>query len=75
MGPPALGPLHASPGDAGVDALLDDRALELGEYAKHLEQRPSGRRGRVDGLPFEIKVAPRAVQLPEKADEVRSCGG
>src|ERR1700751_5866296 len=45
--PPAVwfaspGALRSRPGETGVDALPDDRALELGKYAEHLEERPSG---------------------------------
>jgi hypothetical protein len=44
-----------------VDALLDDRALELGKYPEHLEERASSWGGGVDRLLFQIEVAPNRV--------------
>jgi hypothetical protein len=35
-----------------------DFALELSEYAEHLEQGTARRRGRVDGLLMQVKVTP-----------------
>ena len=56
---PAIG---AGAGDAGADALDDDRAFELGEHAEHLEQCPAGRRGRVYALLMQIQIAAHSTQ-------------
>jgi hypothetical protein len=53
-----------------VDAFLNDCAFELGKYAEHLEERPSGRGGRVDRLLFEKEVPPGSVEFAEKADQI-----
>src|SRR5512132_3400972 len=60
----AFGP---RPGDAGADALDDDRPLERGEHAQHLEQRAAGRRGRVDALLVQVELAMSGAQLAEKS--------
>jgi hypothetical protein len=62
--------LLSGPGKPGVYPLLDDRALELGEDAKHLEESPPGRRGCVHGLLLEVKIGPSGAEFAEKADKV-----
>src|SRR5689334_17245136 len=57
----ALGALLSRPGKPGMNALLNDRALELRKHTKHLEQRPSCWGGCVDRLLFEIEIAPNRV--------------
>ena len=44
--------------------------LELCKNPEHLEQRPSGGRGCVSRLLFEIEVAPSGIEFPKKADEI-----
>jgi hypothetical protein len=69
IGLPLLVPF-SRPGDTRGDALLNDRALELGEHPEHLEQRASGRGGCVNHLLLEIQIAPGGVEFAQKADEV-----
>ena len=67
---PAPGALLSRPGKPGVYPFMDDRALELGKYAEHLEERPPGRGSSVDRLLFEIEIASGGVEFAQKADEV-----
>jgi hypothetical protein len=53
-GPGAPGALLARPGGAHDNAFLDDRALELGEHAQHLEKRLAGGRAGVDALAIKV---------------------
>jgi len=57
-----------------VYPFLDDRALELGKYAEHLEERPPGRGSSVDRLLFEIEIASGGVEFAQKADEIERGG-
>ncbi len=62
--------LSASTSKAGVDSVLDDAALELGEHAHHLEQRlAAGRRG-VHALLMEVQVDLEGMQLSQERDQV-----
>src|SRR2546422_507286 len=62
--------LGASTSKAGVNSVLDDAALELGEDAHHLEQRlAAGRRG-VHALLMEIQVDLQGMQLGQERDQV-----
>ena len=55
---------------AGVDSVLGDAALELGEHAHHLEQRlAAGRRG-VHALLMEVQVDLEGMQLGQERDQV-----
>src|SRR5215472_12838537 len=67
---PALGALLSCPSKPGVYPFLDDRALELGKYAEHLEERSPGRGSSVDRLLFEIEIASGGVEFAQKADEI-----
>jgi hypothetical protein len=53
-----------------VYPFLNDRALELCKDAEHLKECPSGGRGCINRLLFEIEVAPSGVKFAKKADEV-----
>jgi len=53
-----------------VYPFLNDRALEFCKYAEHLKKRPSSGDGCVDGLLFEIEVAPSGVEFTKKADAI-----
>src|SRR6266568_998500 len=62
--------LGASTSKAGVNSVLDDAALELGEDAHHLEQRlAAGRRG-VHALLMEVQVDLEGMQLSQERDQV-----
>jgi hypothetical protein len=69
-GRPDLVPRDTSASDACAHALLYERALELGEDAKHLEHGSPGGRRSVEPLPFEIEIAADGVQLVEETDEI-----
>ena len=65
--PDALG---AGAGETGMDALLDDRALELSEHAEHLKQGAAGRRRGIDALHMKIEIdAVGADLLEERSSE------
>ena len=67
---PAPGALCARPGDAGCDPLVDQRPLEFGEHAQHLEKRLTRGRACVYALPIEVQINPGAVELAEKGNEI-----
>jgi hypothetical protein len=50
----ALRAMDARPRHAGLDPAANDRPLEFGEDAEHLENGPSSRRGRVERLLMQI---------------------
>jgi len=66
----ALGALVSRPGKPGMDPFLNDRALELSKDAEHLKECPPARRGCINGLLFEIKIAPNGAEFAKKADEI-----
>src|SRR6516165_1121312 len=66
----ALRAFRPRPGNAGIDAFLNDRAFELGEHTQHLKQRPPCRRGCIDGLPFQIEIAADHIQLAQGPDQI-----
>ena len=75
--PAAVLALGLGAGDAGADPFDGDGALELGEHAQHLKQRPAGRRGGVDALLVQgdallvqVEIAADGAQLAEKRHEV-----
>ena len=57
-------------GNAGTDALSDQRACEFGEYSEHLEQGTTRRRGRVDTLTLELEIDASDAQRLKYLDEV-----
>jgi hypothetical protein len=60
--------LRLGSGDAGANALDDNRPLELGEHAEHLEERAAGRRGGVYPLLMKVQVAADGAQLAQEGD-------
>src|SRR6266481_5131809 len=60
-----LGPLQAS-----ADALLNDRALELGKHAEHLKHGLASRRGRVETLLMQKQVYDERVKLGQERHQV-----
>ena len=65
--PHALG---AGAGETGMDALLDDGALEFGEHAEHLEQSAAARRRRIDTLHMQVEIDAVAVDFAEEQHKV-----
>ena len=65
-----LGALGLGPCHAGDHPLLDQRALKLGERAKHLKHRLAGRRRGVEALLVQVQLDPERVQFGEEADKV-----
>jgi len=65
--------LHAlgfGSGLTGDDPAGDDRPLELGEDAQHLEEHPAAGRARVDGLLVEIEVAASGLDVRQEAHQI-----
>jgi hypothetical protein len=62
--------LALGPRQPGTNALLDDRALELGKDAHHLKHRLAGRGRGVEALLMQEQIDPQGVQFGEKADQV-----
>src|SRR6266487_547505 len=60
-----LGPLQAS-----ADALLNDRALELGKDAEHLKHGLAGRRGRVETLLMQKQIDAERVKFGQERHKV-----
>jgi hypothetical protein len=49
---------------------LDHRALEFGEDAHHLKERPAARGRGVHALSIEVEVHPLGLQLGEQGEQV-----
>ena len=62
--------LRPGPCQASLHAILDHRALKLGEDAHHLEHGLAGGRARIDALLMEIQIALESVQFAEKAHQI-----
>jgi hypothetical protein len=61
--PYALGP---GAGETGMDALLDNRAVELGEHTEHLKQGPAGRRRSIQTLSGSPRrTMPHIAAIPD----------
>ena len=58
------------PREAGLDALLDHRALELGEHPAHLKHGATAGRGRVEPLLMQVEVNILGTQILEEANQV-----
>ena len=52
------------------DPAGDDRALKFGEHAQHLEEHPTGRRARVDGLLMQIEVTASGLDVTQEAHQI-----
>jgi hypothetical protein len=62
--------LAARSRQAGLDALDDHRALELGEHAHHLEHRLAGRGAGVEALLMQVQIDALGMQLGEEPDKL-----
>src|SRR5262249_36618418 len=58
---------------ASANALLNDRALELGKDTEHLKHRLAGRRGRVETLLMQKQVAAERVKLGQAPQGLSGC--
>jgi hypothetical protein len=59
----APGALDPGPCHAGAHPLLDQRALKLGERAKHLKHRLTCRRGGIEALLMQVEIDLERVQF------------
>jgi hypothetical protein len=62
--------LAAGTGETGMDALLDDRSLELSEHTEHLKQGAAGRSCGIDALYMQIEIDTAGVNFAEERHEV-----
>jgi hypothetical protein len=61
---PAFGAVDTRSREPSLDPAPNDRPLEFGEDAEHLEHGPSRWRGRVEGLLMQIQIAPGTIGAP-----------
>jgi hypothetical protein len=66
--PSQASPVRPCPSESGANAFRYHGALELSEYAHHLEHCPPARRGRIEALLMQVKVNSEGVQFRKELD-------
>jgi hypothetical protein len=62
--------LKAGPLKPGADSFLNDRSLELGKDAQHLEHGLAGGGGRIEPLLMQEQIDPERVEFGQEANQV-----